>query len=63
MAGFVLNHLPPAPALAELARVVRPGGVVLASTWAGGPPDPVKSAIDGVLAPLGLGAAGLVPAR
>ena len=32
IAGF-LNHLAPGPALAELARVVGPGGAVLA-TWA-----------------------------
>jgi SAM-dependent methyltransferase len=48
-AGFLLNHLPPAPVLAELARITRPGGAVLASTWAAGEPDPVKSAIDAVL--------------
>jgi SAM-dependent methyltransferase len=50
LAGFVLNHLAPAAALREMVRVVRPGGVVLASTWEGGVVDPVKSAIDGVLA-------------
>jgi SAM-dependent methyltransferase len=50
LAGFVLNHLAPAAALDEMVRVVRPGGMVLASTWAGGSNDPVKSAIDGVLA-------------
>ena len=49
VAGFVLNHLKPATALAEMARVVRPGGVVLASTWATMAADPVKSAIDEVL--------------
>jgi ubiquinone/menaquinone biosynthesis C-methylase UbiE len=48
LAGFVINHLDPAGALREMARVVRPGGVVLASTWADGT-DPVKSAIDAVL--------------
>ena len=53
LAGFVLNHLAPAPALAELARVVRPGGAVLASTWSGGRPDPVKEAIDAVIASRG----------
>lgn len=53
LAGFLLNHLAPAPALAELARVVRPGGAVLASTWAGGRPDPVKVAIDAVIASRG----------
>jgi ubiquinone/menaquinone biosynthesis C-methylase UbiE len=50
LAGFVLNHLAPAAALSEMIRVVRPGGVVLASTWAGGKTDPVKAAIDAVLA-------------
>lgn len=49
LAGFLLNHLPPKPALVELGRVVRPGGVVLASTWASGRPDPVKTAMDAVL--------------
>jgi len=49
LAGFVLNHLAPGRALCEMARVLRPGGLVLASTWAGGAPDPVKSAIDEVL--------------
>jgi SAM-dependent methyltransferase len=53
VAGFLLNHLPPAPALAELARVVCPGGIVLASTWAGGRRDPVKAAIDAVLSSWG----------
>jgi len=49
LAGFLLNHLDPAQALTELARIVRPGGTVLASTWAVGKPDPVKSAIDSVI--------------
>jgi ubiquinone/menaquinone biosynthesis C-methylase UbiE len=46
LAGFLLNHVPAVPALTELARVVRLGGVVLASTWAVRRPDPVKAAID-----------------
>ena len=50
LAGFVVNHVHPAAALGEMARVVGPGGVVLASTWAGGVSDPVKAAIDRVLA-------------
>jgi len=50
VAGFVLNHLTPATALREMRRVGRAGGVVLASTWAAGRRDPVKAAIDGVLA-------------
>jgi ubiquinone/menaquinone biosynthesis C-methylase UbiE len=53
MAGFVLNHLSPAVALAELARVVRPEGAIVASTWSAGRPDPVKVAIDTVLASWG----------
>jgi SAM-dependent methyltransferase len=53
LAGFLLNHLLPGPALAELARVVGPGGAVLASTWADDEPDPVKGAIDNVLASWG----------
>ncbi|MDQ6696953.1 MAG: class I SAM-dependent methyltransferase [Actinomycetota bacterium] len=48
-AGFLLNHLAPDRSLAELARVVRPGGAVLASTWAVGEPDPVKASIDAVI--------------
>jgi SAM-dependent methyltransferase len=48
-AGFLLNQLSPAPALAELARAVRSGGAVLASTWSAETPDPVKTAIDTVL--------------
>ena len=42
IAAFLLNHLPPGPALAEIRRVLRPGGAVLASTWAAGN-DPVKA--------------------
>lgn len=52
IAAFLLNHLDPPGALAELARVVRPGGAVVASTWAARP-DPVKSAIDRILADRG----------
>ncbi|HXQ19831.1 MAG TPA: class I SAM-dependent methyltransferase [Acidimicrobiales bacterium] len=52
LAAFLLNHLDPLAALAEMARVVRPGGAVVASTWAARP-DPVKSAIDRVLADRG----------
>jgi ubiquinone/menaquinone biosynthesis C-methylase UbiE len=53
LAGFLLNHLSPGPVLAELARVVRVGGVILGTTWNGGRPDPVKTAIDGTLASRG----------
>jgi SAM-dependent methyltransferase len=48
-AAFVLNHLPdPERALAELARVTRPGGQVLATTFGTDEP-PVKAAIEQVL--------------
>lgn len=50
VAGFLVNHMAPGLALAELARVVGPGGVVLASTWAADRPDPVKATIDTVMA-------------
>jgi SAM-dependent methyltransferase len=53
LAGFLLNHLPPRPALAELARTVRVGGVVLGTTWDGRRPDPAKKAIDATLASRG----------
>ncbi|HVU74018.1 MAG TPA: class I SAM-dependent methyltransferase [Mycobacteriales bacterium] len=49
-AGFVLNHLDrPADALREMARAVRPGGTVLASTWARGEEHPVKDAAEQAL--------------
>jgi SAM-dependent methyltransferase len=54
VAGFVLSHVDdPAAALAELGRVVRPGGQVLATAFPAGPDlpsHPVKAALDGVLA-------------
>jgi ubiquinone/menaquinone biosynthesis C-methylase UbiE len=53
VAGFLLNHLPPAAALREMERIVRPGGTVLASTWATVGSDPVKAAIAGVLSSWG----------
>ena len=49
IAGFLLNHLPPAAALTEMARVVRAGGVIIASAWASAPPDPIKEATNAVL--------------
>jgi len=52
LGGFLLNHLSPVPAIKEMARVLRPNGVMIASTWAYGP-DPVKSAIDAVIAARG----------
>lgn len=53
LAGFLLNHLAPEPALRELARILRPGGVAGATTWAAGPADPVKRVIDDRLRSLG----------
>jgi SAM-dependent methyltransferase len=48
--AFLLNHLPePAAALAEAARVVRPGGWVLASTWARENDHPVKHVVEAAL--------------
>lgn len=49
LAGFLLNHLPPAAALGEMARVVCAGGAIVASTWASDPPDPIKEATNTVL--------------
>jgi SAM-dependent methyltransferase len=53
IAGFLLNHITPAVALAEMTRVVRAGGVVVASTWASVRSDPVKAAISDVLSSWG----------
>jgi ubiquinone/menaquinone biosynthesis C-methylase UbiE len=57
VAGFVLSHVAdPAGALAELVRVVRPGGDVLATAFPADPSlpsHPVKAALDRVLAELG----------
>jgi SAM-dependent methyltransferase len=53
MAGFLLNHLPPSVALGEMARVLRAGGTVVASTWASVRSDPVKAAIAAVLSSRG----------
>lgn len=48
-AGFVLSDLPdPGVGLAELARVVRPGGIVLTSSFATGPRLPENATIDEV---------------
>jgi SAM-dependent methyltransferase len=46
IASFLLNHLPPEEPLAEASRVVRPGGVVLASAWPATRDDRVKKTID-----------------
>ena len=49
VAAFVLNHLPqPVDGLRELARVTRPGGVVLVSVFGQAPAHPSKEAIDAV---------------
>ena len=47
LAAFVLNHLrEPADALRELARVTRPGGAVLASTYADTSHSDARDALD-----------------
>jgi ubiquinone/menaquinone biosynthesis C-methylase UbiE len=49
VAAFVLNHLDdPAAGVRELARVTRPGGHVLATTF-GADDHPIKAAVDEVL--------------
>jgi demethylmenaquinone methyltransferase/2-methoxy-6-polyprenyl-1,4-benzoquinol methylase len=49
VAAFVLNHLPqPRAGLAELARVTRPGGAVLASVYASVADNGVRDVVDGV---------------
>jgi SAM-dependent methyltransferase len=49
VAGFVLNHLPdPTRAAREMARVVRPAGRVVATTFAGEVAEDVKSHLDAV---------------
>lgn len=54
VAAFSLNHVPdPHRALAEAARAVRPGGPVLASTYADDDHHPAKTAVDAAAAELG----------
>ena len=54
IAPFVLNHLDrPDRALAELARVVRPGGAVLASVYDNASSSPPRDRVDDVAAELG----------
>jgi SAM-dependent methyltransferase len=49
LAAFVLNHLTrPVEALCELARTVRPGGALLASTFSAAWRSPVRDRIDEV---------------
>jgi len=52
--AFVLNHVPaPHRLLAEAARVTRPGGWVLATTFAAGDDHPAKRVVDDVAAAWG----------
>jgi len=49
VAAFVLNHLTvPSAGLAELARVTRPGGAVLAAVFSTTSGDPARDRIDAV---------------
>lgn len=49
VAAFVLNHLTdPAAGLAELARVTRPGGAVLAAVFSSANRSPARDRIDAV---------------
>jgi len=49
VAAFVLNHLTdPSAGLAELARVTRPGGAVLATVFSNTSRDPARDRIDAV---------------
>lgn len=51
VAAFSLNHLiDPAGGLREMARVTRPGGALLASSYAADDTHPVKVAVEAVLA-------------
>lgn len=52
-AGFVLSHMPaPGAALAELVRVCRRGGTILASSFTGST-HPAREAVDGAARSLG----------
>lgn len=54
VAAFVLNHLTdPAAGLAEMRRVTRPGGAVLAAVYASDDAHPVKAAVEDALAARG----------
>jgi SAM-dependent methyltransferase len=54
VAAFLLNHMQdPARCLTGVARVLRPGGAVLGSTWAATDEHPAKPAIEQELVALG----------
>ena len=54
VAAFVINHMAdPVPVLREARRVLRPGGVLLASTFGIGPDHPVKAVVDEAAAEVG----------
>jgi SAM-dependent methyltransferase len=54
VAGFCLNHVPdPEHALVEAARVVRPGGVVLISSYAEDDTHGAKAAVEAAVAEVG----------
>ena len=54
VASFSLNHLTdPARGLREMARVTRPGGALLASSYAADDDHPVKVAVEAALADYG----------
>jgi ubiquinone/menaquinone biosynthesis C-methylase UbiE len=54
VAAFCLNHVPePVTALAEARRVLRPGGIVLASTYPADADHPAKAAVEEVLTAFG----------